>query len=64
LSFAGEDREYAEKFANELKSCGIKVFYDRFKKEDIWGRDLLKYLQEMYRVRAKFCIIFCVPKLS
>ena len=29
LSFAGEDRTYVERVANELKRMGLKVFYDK-----------------------------------
>lgn len=58
LSFAGEDRRYAEELANELKHQNIKVFYDGFEKAKLWGQDLLVYLSDLYRLRAKFCIMF------
>jgi len=38
LSFAGEDRIYAERLAKELVKQGVKVFYDAFEKCYIVGR--------------------------
>jgi len=58
LSFAGEDRVHAERLANELKERGIKVFYDAFEKAMLWGEDLFSYLDELYRFRATFCVVF------
>jgi hypothetical protein len=58
LSFAGEDRERAEALAAKLKSSGIKVFYDRYETAQLWGRDLYQHLQEVYRDKAQFCVIF------
>ena len=28
LSFAGEDRDYVDKVAEELRAAGVRVFYD------------------------------------
>ena len=58
LSFAGEDRKYAEQLANILVQKGIKVFYDKFEKHTLWGKDLYTYLYDLYKLRAKYCIIF------
>lgn len=58
LSFAGEDREYVDKVANLLKSKGIKVFYDLFEEEDLWGKDLGIHFEYVYRKSAKYCIPF------
>ena len=30
LSFAGEDRDYVEEVANDLRDHGVDVFYDKF----------------------------------
>jgi hypothetical protein len=60
LSFAGEQRDYVELIAKELKSAGLKVFYDQ--DEDIaprlWGRDLGEYLDYIYRQASRFCLMF------
>jgi hypothetical protein len=58
LSFAGEDRNFAELLAHELKKRNISVFYDGFEKANLWGKDLYTYLDELYRFRAEYCVIF------
>jgi predicted Zn-dependent protease len=58
LSFAGEDRQLAHRLAEILNSVGLAVFYDRFDQADLWGRNLHAYLTELYRLRARFCIVF------
>jgi len=58
LSFAGEDRDYVNAVAICLKSSGIKVFYDKFKQVNLWGKDLYTHLDEVYRNKARFCIMF------
>ena len=54
LSFAGEDREIAENIANALVIEGVKVFYDRFHKGDMWGKKLTNYFSEVYGPKARF----------
>ena len=58
LSFAGEDRIYVEEVANILKSDGIKVFYDKFEETILWGKNLLDYLQEIYKNKAQYTVMF------
>ena len=58
LSFAGEDRRFAHRLAEILGSSGLAVFYDQFDQADLWGRNLHSYLTELYRLRARFCIVF------
>jgi len=58
LSFAGEDRYYVEIVAKELKNNKIKVFYDKYNKIDMWGKNLHDHLAEVYSKKALFCIIF------
>ena len=58
LSFAGEDRGYVEKVAAALYALGIRVFYDRYEQVDLWGKDLYTHLDDVYRKRAKFCVVF------
>lgn len=40
LSFAGEDREYVEECADILTALGIKVFYDSYEQDVLWGKQL------------------------
>jgi len=58
LSFAGSNREYVEDVATFLKNYGIKVFYDKFEQADLWGKDLYEHLNEVYKNKAKYTIIF------
>ena len=58
LSFAGEEREYVEKVQEYLKDNGISVFYDRHEEVDLWGKDLYVHLDEVYRKKAKYCVMF------
>lgn len=58
LSFAGEDRKYARQLAQRLEASHIKVFYDEFEQAKLWGRSLDIYLSDVYRLKAKYCIVF------
>ena len=58
LSFAGENREYVEEVASFLKNFGVKVFYDDFNQDEIWGKNLFEYLQDIYQNKAKYTIVF------
>ena len=58
LSFAGEQREYVNKVAKELKSHGIRVFFDDFEKVKLWGTDLYEHLDEIYQNRCRYCVVF------
>lgn len=57
LSFAGEERDYVDKVANFLKNK-IKFFYDQFEDVDLWGKDLFTHLDEVYRINARYCVMF------
>jgi hypothetical protein len=58
LSFAGEDRNYVEKVANYLLYKKIKVFYDNFETVENWSKDLYTHFDEIYRKKAKYCVMF------
>jgi len=58
LSFAGEEREYVEIVAGELKKQDIKVFYDQYEKTNMWGKNIYEYLAEVYSKKSLFCVIF------
>jgi hypothetical protein len=58
ISFAGTERELAENLAEILRAAGIAVFYDSFYPEHLWGKNLTAFLDEIYRKRAKFCVVF------
>lgn len=58
LSFAGEDRKTAREYADQLRKKSISVFFDEYEKADLWGKDLYEKLDDIYRKRAKYCVIF------
>ena len=58
LSFAGENRAYVEEVATGLKTAGIKVFYDAFESADLWGKNLVDHLAEIYANRARYVVMF------
>jgi hypothetical protein len=58
LSFAGEDRAYVERIARLLRLRGVRVFYDEFMTADLWGEDLYVLLDEVYRKKSRFTVIF------
>jgi hypothetical protein len=58
LSFAGEDRELAEALASKLvMDRGIAVFYDKYEKASLWGKDLYTYLADLYQNQAEYCVM-------
>lgn len=58
LSFAGEDRAYVEKTASFLARMGFRVFYDKYEKVTLWGKDLYTHLSDIYFRHARYTVIF------
>ena len=58
LSFAVEDREYVEECADILTALGIKVFYDSYEQDVLWGKDLYTFLADIYSNKARYAIVF------
>ena len=58
LSFAGEDRQYAENLANLLKSGGYSVFYDKYEPAELWGKNLYAHFSSVYKDQAEYCVMF------
>jgi len=59
LSFAGEDREIVRKVAEKLTENDIKVFYDKYYKAELWGKDLSDHFKKIYGGKtSKYVIIF------
>jgi hypothetical protein len=58
LSFAGEDRNYVARVANQLSAKKVRVFYDKYETASLWGKDLYTHLDEVYRKRARYCVVF------
>jgi len=58
LSFAGEDRAIAEKFARLLIANNIIVFYDELESAGSPRKDMVLHLAEIYRTKARYCVLF------
>jgi hypothetical protein len=58
LSYAGEDEAYVKAVAEALKKNNVEVFYAPFNEADMWGRDMIEYLDEVYRKDSRFCVMF------
>ena len=58
LSFAGEDRRYAEELVKLLDDGGHSFFYDDDRRAELWGEDLYNYLYSIYKEKARYCVIF------
>ncbi len=58
LSFAGEDREYVEQVASNLRESGVKVFYDKHEEVSLWGKDLYTHFDDIYRNQARYMVMF------
>lgn len=57
LSFAGENRDFAEAVATALQAENVNVFYDKFNPADLWGEDLSVKLREIYFTDSRYCIM-------
>jgi hypothetical protein len=57
LSFAGKDRSVVREIARALEERGIRVFYDEKYTHRLWGKDLAKFLGEVYENLARYCVI-------
>src|SRR5713101_2633530 len=58
LSYAGEDRAYVAQVAARLRELGVRVFYDEYAAAELWGNDLYAVLDDIYRKRARFAVMF------
>jgi hypothetical protein len=58
LSFAGEDRKYVEEVAEGLKTAKVRVFYDKFEKATLWGKNLADHLGKVYGELSRFVVLF------
>ena len=57
LSFAKEDRATAEEFAELLKAKHITVLYDVYEAPEMWGKDLVAHLVNIYSRKARYCVM-------
>ena len=58
LSYAGEDRAYVEIVAAALQEKGIKVFYDKYERASMWGKNLYDHLSDVYGQKSQYTVMF------
>ncbi len=57
LSFAGEDRLYAEDISKFLIKNKLRVFYDNFERSELLGKNLVTHLYDIYSSKSQFCVM-------
>lgn len=57
ISFAGEQRVYAEALARHLGTYGIAYFYDAENEAELWGKNLAEEFQRIYSKKAQFVLM-------
>lgn len=57
LSFAGPERHYARAIHDIAAASGLKVFLDEEFQHEIWGKNLVEYLDQTYRERGRFVLV-------
>jgi hypothetical protein len=58
LSSAAAQRLYVVEVAEGLHAAGVNVFCDFFETAELWGKDLVEHLDEIYRNRSRYCVLF------
>jgi hypothetical protein len=56
LSFAGTERHYARAIHDIANANGLRVFLDEEFQHEIWGKNLVEYLDQTYRERGQFVL--------
>lgn len=57
ISFAGEDRLVAIQLVELLQGRGVKVFYDLNEQANMWGKNLVEHLPDVYENKARYCLM-------
>jgi hypothetical protein len=58
LSYAGEDSDYVSQVAMHLRHLNVRLFFDKFEENNLWGKNLYTELDEVYRYKAICCVVF------
>jgi len=58
ISFAGTERDAAEALATIVRDAGGSVFYDAFYPEQLWGKDLTVFFDDIYRKKSRYAVVF------
>ena len=57
LSFAGPERDYARAIHDIATANGLRVFLDEEFQHQIWGKNLVEYLDRTYRERGTYVVV-------
>jgi hypothetical protein len=57
ISFAGSERDYARVIAAVTRENGLSVFLDELYESELWGKNLVETLGEIYETKARYCLI-------
>jgi hypothetical protein len=57
ISFAGSERDYARVIAAVARENGLSVFLDELYESELWGKNLVETLSEIYETKARYCLI-------
>jgi hypothetical protein len=57
ISFARPQRDIAEAIATKVRDAGFEVFYDAFHPEQLWGKDLAVFFDQVFRRKSRYCVI-------
>ncbi|ADN36398.1 Uncharacterized protein containing a TIR (Toll-Interleukin 1-resistance) domain protein [Methanolacinia petrolearia DSM 11571] len=58
LSFSGNERDYVKIVADSLIKNKINVFYDEYEEVNMWGKNLIIHLEEIFSNEASCVVIF------
>jgi hypothetical protein len=58
ISYARPQRPLADRLAGIVSAAGFKVFYDSFFPDRLWGTELPVSLDEIYRKKSRYCVMF------
>jgi TIR domain len=57
LSFAGVERHYARAIYDIASANGLHIFLDEESQHEIWGKNLVEYLNHTYRQRGSYVLV-------
>jgi hypothetical protein len=58
ITYASEQEDYVGRVAKDLVQSGINTFYAPFERTELWGEDLIPYLERVFRDLATLCVMF------
>jgi GTPase SAR1 family protein len=58
LTYATEQIEYVRRVDEELSRSGVRVFFDKDHETELWGEDLIVYLDRVFRELSTLCVMF------